>query len=101
MSRDKTEIPQELAKGIFGGTEDEVVRVWEDGVNHTIECVKNLNERDRVFVSLYYYEQLPLLTVADVLGIDEDNIVKLKDHILKQLYDCVLNRCSNTSKEGG
>ncbi|MDH3607380.1 MAG: sigma-70 family RNA polymerase sigma factor, partial [Acidimicrobiia bacterium] len=42
-----------------------------------VEAINRLNERDRLVVTLYYYEGLTLAEIGDVLGVTESRVCQI------------------------
>ena len=63
---------------------DEVVDKIEEK-EILVESIKNLNERDRLIISLYYYENLNYKEIADVLSITVSRVSQIHSKIMKEL----------------
>jgi RNA polymerase sigma factor for flagellar operon FliA len=50
-----------------------------------VETIKHLNERDRLIVSLYYYENMNYKDIAEVLDITVSRVSQLHSKIMKEL----------------
>lgn len=50
-----------------------------------VEAIKNLNERDRLIVSLYYFENLNYKEIAEVLNITVSRVSQIHSKIMKDL----------------
>jgi RNA polymerase sigma factor for flagellar operon FliA len=50
-----------------------------------IEAIKNLNERDRMIITLYYFEHLSYKEIADVLDISVSRISQIHSKIIENL----------------
>lgn len=50
-----------------------------------IEEIKKLKERDRLIITLYYYEELNYKEIADVLGITVSRVSQVHTRIMKNL----------------
>jgi RNA polymerase sigma factor for flagellar operon FliA len=50
-----------------------------------IEAVKSLNERDRLVITLYYYENLNYNEIAEVLNITISRVSQIHSKIMKEL----------------
>jgi RNA polymerase sigma factor FliA len=73
--RDATTVGDLLAdpKGVDPASafqEEEVKRVLADAINHLVE-------RDRLVLTLYYYEGLTLAEIGDVLGVTESRVCQI------------------------
>ncbi len=53
--------------------------------NLLIEAIKELNERDRIIISLYYYEHMNYKEIANVLDITVSRVSQLHSKIMKEL----------------
>ncbi len=49
------------------------------------EAIKELNERDRLIISLYYYEEMNYKEIADVLNITVSRVSQIHSKIMKEL----------------
>jgi len=80
----RTAMPGELLEG-GSGTE------IENQVNHSQEVevlrreILNLKERERVVLSLYYFEELKLHQIAEVLGLTESRVSQIRSKALMTL----------------
>ena len=84
MNNGRTAMPGELLEG-GSGTE------IENRVNHVQEVdvlrreILNLKERERVVLSLYYFEELKLHQIAEVLGLTESRVSQIRSKALLTL----------------
>ncbi|HOQ13913.1 MAG TPA: sigma-70 family RNA polymerase sigma factor, partial [Bacillota bacterium] len=46
------------------------------------KVVSELSERDKMLITLHYYEGLPLKNIADILGVSESRVSQLHSRIL-------------------
>ncbi len=53
--------------------------------NLLIEAIKELNERDRIIITLYYYEHMNYKEIAKVLDITVSRVSQLHSKIMKEL----------------
>jgi RNA polymerase sigma factor for flagellar operon FliA len=80
----RTAMPSELLEGGSG------VEI-EDHVNHLQEVdvlrreILHLKERERIVLSLYYFEDLKLHQIADVLGLTESRVSQIRSKALTTL----------------
>ena len=80
----RTAVPGELLQG---GSGAEI----ENRVNHVQEVdvlrreILNLKERERVVLSLYYFEELKLHQIAEVLGLTESRVSQIRSKALLTL----------------
>lgn len=51
------------------------------------EMIDGLNEKERIVVSLYYYEEMTLKEIAAVLGVTESRVSQIHSKILMKLRD--------------
>ncbi|MEM3112628.1 MAG: FliA/WhiG family RNA polymerase sigma factor [Candidatus Anstonellales archaeon] len=49
------------------------------------KAIQDLNEKEQLILSLYYYEELTLKEIGEVLGLTESRICQLHNHILIKL----------------
>jgi RNA polymerase sigma factor for flagellar operon FliA len=52
---------------------------------HLLEMIKELNERERTILSLYYYEELNYKEIAQVLNITVSRVSQIHSRILNSL----------------
>jgi len=57
----------------------------EETVAQLGEALASLNDRDRMVLTLYYYEELKLHQIADVLGVTESRVSQIRSAALKRL----------------
>jgi RNA polymerase sigma factor for flagellar operon FliA len=50
-----------------------------------VDAIKQLNERDRLIISLYYYENLNYREIADILKITVSRVSQIHSKVLKDL----------------
>lgn len=65
---------------------DEVVHK-EEQKDVLISLIKELNERDRLVITLYYYENLNYKEIAEVLGITVSRVSQIHSKIVKELKE--------------
>lgn len=57
----------------------------EEMVGQLTEALGSLPDRDRLVLTLYYYEELKLHQIADVLGVTESRVSQIRSAALKRL----------------
>lgn len=62
----------------------------EEEIQMLIDSIFKLEDRDKLILSLYYYEELTLKEVGEVLGLSESRVCVLHNRALDRLK-CVLN----------
>jgi RNA polymerase sigma factor FliA len=68
-----------------GGQEDAEER---EGVSElAVETIRRLSERDQIVLALYYFEQLSLGEIGQVLGVSESRVSQLKSRATRGLRD--------------
>lgn len=87
--------------------EDESLHLWEvissndDTPDKVVEekqlkeilsdiILNHLNERERLLISLYYYEDLNMKEIADIMGITESRVSQLHTKIMLKLKNLVM-----------
>mgnify|MGYP001102788943 CR=1 FL=1 len=65
---------------------DEVVHKDEQK-DILVDLIKKLNERDRLVITLYYYENLNYKEIAEVLGITVSRVSQIHSKIVKELKE--------------
>ncbi len=56
------------------------------------EAIKNLTERERLIISLYYYENLNYKEIAEVLDVSVSRISQLHSKVMNKLKEILLNK---------
>jgi RNA polymerase sigma factor for flagellar operon FliA len=56
---------------------------------HVIEAVRGLKERDQIVIALYYFEQLTLAEIGEVLGVTESRVSQLRSRATQALRDAL------------
>lgn len=80
----RTALPAELIEGSNG-------TAMEEGINHREEVavlrdeILRLKERERIVLSLYYFEELKLHEIAKVLGLTESRVSQIRSKALTTL----------------
>jgi RNA polymerase sigma factor for flagellar operon FliA len=54
-----------------------------------LEAVRKLAERDQIVIALYYFEQLTLAEIGQVLGVTESRVSQLRSKATKALRDAM------------
>ena len=57
----------------------------EDTRNRLIEALESLNERDRLVMALYYYEELTFREIGKILRISESRVFQIHTSVLNEL----------------
>jgi RNA polymerase sigma factor FliA len=55
--------------------------------SNVLEAIKRLRERDQVVIALYYFEQLTLAEIGEVLGVTESRVSQLRTRATKALRE--------------
>lgn len=72
--------------------EDTFERVEKEQLVDKIqEVLKGCKERDKLIIQLYYFEELNLREIADILQISESRICQLHKRLLAKIRESVLN----------
>ncbi|WP_148572572.1 sigma-70 family RNA polymerase sigma factor [Nocardioides caldifontis] len=77
--------PEGLAPA--GGGGEELDEDLEEVSELAVEAIRRLPERDQVVLSLYYFEQLSLGEIGQVLGVSESRVSQLKSRATRGLRD--------------
>ncbi len=72
---DRTSLVEQIAAEDETGVADQVERA--DLRKRLVGAIRNLSERDRTLVSLYYYEELTLKEISEVLGVSTSRVSQL------------------------
>lgn len=65
---------------------DEILQK-EEQKDILIKLIQSLNERDRLIISLYYYENLNYKEIADTLGITVSRVSQIHTKIIKEMKE--------------
>jgi RNA polymerase sigma factor (sigma-70 family) len=60
-----------------------------------VETVKHLKPREQEFLRMYYYEELPLPSIAAALGIKQERLRLIKSRVLQRFRKIYQNRRSD------
>ena len=63
-----------------------------------VSSIQELNERDRLIISLYYYENLNYKEIAEILNITVSRISQIHSKIMKDLKEKLQAKYENVSK---
>jgi RNA polymerase sigma factor FliA len=72
---ERTSLVDQIADEDEVGVADQVER--GDLRRHLVKAIQNLPERDRTLISLYYYEELTLKEISEVLGVSTSRVSQL------------------------
>jgi len=56
------------------------------------KAIKNLSERERLIISLYYYENLNYKEIAEALEVSVSRISQLHSRVMKKLKETLLKK---------
>lgn len=68
-------------------TQPEVHIVKEDIRRELIEAIKSLNDQEQKVISLYYYEELSLKEISQVLDVSESRVSQIHTKALKKMKE--------------
>ncbi|EAJ7675145.1 RNA polymerase sigma factor FliA [Campylobacter upsaliensis] len=70
-------------------SEDETLEKIEKGelLEHINEILDTLKERDQLIIQLYYYEELSLKEISEILNVSESRISQIHKKLLKKLRE--------------
>jgi len=57
-----------------------------------LETIKNLSDRDRTLMTLYYYENLTYKEIAQAFNCSVSNVIKVHQKLLNILNDKINNK---------
>ena len=66
---------------------------------HLIKAIKDLNERQQILLSLYYYEELTLKEIGAVLGVSESRVCQLHARAVIDLKSIIKQTRSKLSQK--
>ncbi len=70
---------------IFDGSSTEEIVEQEDLVEHVKKILTNFNEREQLIVQLYYFEELNLKEISEILNISESRISQIHKKLIRQI----------------
>ena len=82
--RSGTDALTERQNEIDGGQSPEETIVDKEEARLIIACAAQLKSRDRDFLRMYFYEELPKAEIARALGIKEERLRLIKSRALKR-----------------
>lgn len=85
---DEIGMGDDLAPAIHLDTEDQEMR------SALVQAIRQLPERDQVIVTLYYFEQLTLVEIGQVLGVSESRVSQLHTRCAMSLRSKLLESVS-------
>lgn len=80
----RTAMPADLIEGSNGSTSEEAINHREE-VSVLRDEILRLKERERIVLSLYYFEELKLHEIARVLGLTESRVSQIRSKALTTL----------------
>lgn len=95
ISIDNTVSEGEKEFNLIDTIEDESILCPEDEfekkeLQHTLEkAIDMLKEKDRLVLSLYYYEELTLKEIGEILGVSESRVSQLNNRAISNLKDAM------------
>jgi RNA polymerase sigma factor for flagellar operon FliA len=95
---DRTTLGDSLADGAAGP-----VALFEDKESKELlgRAIAKLGERERTVLSLYYYENLTLAEIGDILGVTESRVCQIHTKAVLQLRARLADRRSDSGPAGG
>ena len=71
------------------GSDSEVIEQFEDEElkEHLVKSLKQLADRERMVVTLYYYEELTFKEIGKVLGISESRVSQIHSEVISKLKE--------------
>ena len=78
-----------------GAVDPAAVLVDQDNRRQLAEAIAQLNERDRIVVSLYYFENLTLAEIGKVLGVTESRVSQLHTRAVLRLRAKLVENASS------
>lgn len=61
----------------------------QDAKSHLLAAIKNLPEREQLVLTMYYYEELTLKEIGQVMGISESRVCQLHARAVMSLKTCM------------
>ncbi len=80
-------LQEQLSEGDEGAT---LERIEHDELVEVIKSVlMRYNEREQMIIQLYYFEELTLKEISDILGITESRISQIHKSVIRKIRDAV------------
>ena len=80
-------LQEQLSEGDEGATLERIER------DELVEVIKSVlmryNEREQMIIQLYYFEELTLKEISDILGITESRISQIHKSVIRKIRDAV------------
>ena len=89
-----TESLEDSELGVADEASPEKAFLDQEVNNSLAETVKHLKPREREFLRMYYYEELPLPEIARALGIKQERLRLIKSRALQRFRKIYQNRTS-------
>lgn len=80
-----TTLPINEQLTIFSGEETEELIEREDLIEHVQKILEDFNEREQLIIQLYYFEELNLKEISDILNISESRISQIHKKLLSKI----------------
>lgn len=90
-----TESLEDSELGVADEASPERAFLDQEVSNSIVETVKHLKPREREFLRMYYYEELPLPEIASALGIKQERLRLIKSRALQRFRKIYQNRRSD------
>ena len=82
-------LDDQLGEGDEGAT---LARVEREELVDVIQSVlETYNEREQIIIQLYYFEELTLKEISDILGITESRISQIHKSVLRKIRIAIRN----------
>lgn len=82
-----TTLPINEQLSIFDGLDTEKTIVQEDLIEHVKKILFTFNDREQLIIQLYYFEELSLKEISDVLEISESRISQIHKKMIRKIRE--------------
>lgn len=82
-----TTLPVSEQLCIYSGNETEETIERDDLIDHVKNILEDFNSREQLIIQLYYFEELNLKEISDILDISESRISQIHKKLLKKIRE--------------
>lgn len=82
-----TTLPINEQLSVFSGLETEEVIEREDLIEHVKRILSDFNDREQLIIQLYYFEELNLKEISNILEISESRISQIHKKLLRKIRE--------------